>query len=89
MRPTRNQHLAITATVNNLIGPREFDRLCLGMRVELVDDGILYVFVPNEDSAAKIEASYCDDLAAAAEQVLSQPIRIVNVLPMDFSSHQT
>ena len=51
-------------------------------------DGILYVFVPNEDCAAKIEANYSDDLAAAAEQVFSQPIRIVNVLPMDFSSHQ-
>jgi len=55
--------------------------------VERIDDGVLYVFVPNEDCAAKIEANYSDDLAAAAEQVFSQPIRIVNVLPMDFSSH--
>jgi len=46
------------------------------------------VFVPNEDCAAKIEAKYSDDLAAAAEQVFSQPIRMVNVLPTDFSSHQ-
>jgi hypothetical protein len=30
------------------------------------------------------KANYSDDLAAAAEQVFSQPIRIVNVLPMDF-----
>ena len=48
----------------------------------------LPMFVPNEDCAAKIEANYSDDLAVAAEQVFSQPIRIVNVLPMDFSSHQ-
>jgi hypothetical protein len=34
------------------------------------------------------KANYSDDLAAAAEQVFSQPIRIVNVLPMDFSNHQ-
>ena len=56
--------------------------------MERIDDGILYVFVPNNDCAAKIEANYCDDLAAAAEQVFSQPIRIVNVLPMDVSSQQ-
>ena len=87
MHPTRNQQLAIRAILNALIGPGEFDRLCLGMRVECVEDGIPYVFV-NEDGAAKIEANYSDDLAAAAEQVFSQPIRIVNVLPMDFSSHQ-
>jgi hypothetical protein len=58
------------------------------MRVECVEDGILYVFVPNEDCAAKIEANYSDDLAIAADQVFSRPIRIVNVLPMDCSSHQ-
>jgi hypothetical protein len=58
------------------------------MRVERIDDGILYVFVPNEDCAAKIEANYSGDLAAAAEQVFSQPIRIVKVLPMDFSSQK-
>jgi len=39
------------------------------MRVECVEDGILYVFVPNEDCAAKIEANYSDDLAVTAEQV--------------------
>jgi hypothetical protein len=88
MHPTQNQQLAIRAMLNTLIGPSEFDRLCDGMRVERIDDGILYVFVPNEDCAAKIEANYSDDLAAAAEQVFSQPIRIVNVLPMNFSSHQ-
>ena len=88
MHPTQNQQLAIRAMLNTLIGPGEFDRLCNGMRVERTDDGILYVFVPNKDCAAKIEANYCDDLAAAAEQVFSQPIRIVNVLPMDVSSQQ-
>jgi hypothetical protein len=82
MHPTRNQQLAIRAMLYTLIGPG------LGMRVERIDDGILYVFVPDEDCAAKIEANYSDDLAAAAEQVFSQPIRIVNVLPMDFSSRQ-
>ena len=88
MHPTLNQQLAVQAILNTLIGPGEFDRLCLGMRVERIDHGILYVFVSNEDCAAKIEANYSDDLAVAAEQVFSQPIRIVNVLPMDFSNYQ-
>jgi hypothetical protein len=88
MHPSPNQQLAIRAMLSTLIGPGEVDRLCVGMRVERIDDGNLYVFVPNEDCAAKIEADYSDDLAAAAEQVFSQPIRMVNVLPMDPSSHQ-
>jgi len=88
MHPTLNQQLAVQAILNTLIGPGEFDRLCLGMRVERIDHGILYAFVSNEDCAAKIEANYSDDLAVAAEQVFSQPIRIVNVLPMDFSNYQ-
>jgi hypothetical protein len=46
------------------------------------------VFVPNKDCAAKIEANYSDDLAAAAEHVFSEPIQMVNVLPMDSSRHQ-
>ena len=86
MRPTGNQQFAIRTILNTLIGPGEFDRLCLGMQVEWFEDGILYVFVSNEDCAAEIETNHSDDLAAAAEQVFSQPIRIVNVLPMDFSS---
>jgi hypothetical protein len=84
--PTQNQQLAIRAMLNTLIGPGEFDRLCFGLRVGRIDDGILYVFVPTEDCAVKIEANYSDDLAVAAEQVFSQPTRIVNVLPTDFPS---
>jgi hypothetical protein len=36
-----------------------------------------------------MEASFSDDLAVAAEQVLGQPVRTVNVLPMDLSNQQT
>jgi hypothetical protein len=42
----------------------------------------------NENYAAEIEASFSDDLAVAAEQVLGKPVRTVNVLPMDLSSQQ-
>jgi hypothetical protein len=85
MRPTLNQQLAVQATLNTLIGSREFDRLCLGLRVERIDRDILYVFVSNENCAAEIEANYSDELAVAAEQVLGKPVRLVNVLPMGFS----
>jgi hypothetical protein len=88
MHPTRNQQLAVQATLHTLIGPREFDRLCLGMRVERIDHDVLYVVVSNEDCAAEIKANYSDDLAVAAEQVLGKPVRSVNVLPMDFSSRK-
>ena len=88
MHPTRNQQLAVQATLNTLIGPREFDRLCLGMRVERIDHDVLYVFVSNENCAAEIKANYSDDLAVAAEQVLDKPVRLVNVLPMNSSSRK-
>jgi hypothetical protein len=87
MRTNLDQQLAVEATLNALIGQREFDRLCRGMRVH-IDNDILYVFVSNENCAAEIEANFLDDLAVAAEQVLSKPVRIVNVLPIDFSSQQ-
>jgi hypothetical protein len=38
MHPTRNQQLAIRAMLNTLIGPRAFDRLCLGIQVDRIDD---------------------------------------------------
>jgi hypothetical protein len=87
MRINPNQQLAVQTTLDALMGRREFDRLCTGMSVHM-DNGILYVFVSNENCAAEMEASFSDDLAVAAEQVLGQPVRIVNVLPMDLSSQK-
>jgi hypothetical protein len=58
------------------------------MRVERIDHDVLYVFVSDENCAAEIKANYSDELAVAAEQVLDKPVRLVNVLPMDFSSRQ-
>jgi hypothetical protein len=87
MRTNLKQQLAVQVMLNALIGRREFDRLCKGMRVH-IDNNTLYVFVSNENCAAEIEASFSDDLAVAAEQVLGKPVLAVNVLPMDFSSQQ-
>jgi hypothetical protein len=88
MSISQNQQLAVQTTLDALMGRREFDRLCTGMRVHM-DNDILYVFVSNENCAAEMEASFSDDLAVAAEQVLGKPVRAVNVLPMDLSSQQT
>jgi hypothetical protein len=88
MRINPNQQLAVQTRLDALMGRREFDRLCTGMRVHM-DNDILYVFVSNENCAAEMEASFSDDLAVAAEQVLGQPVRTVNVLPMDLSNQQT
>ena len=82
-----NQQLAVQATLDALMGRREFDRLCTGMRVD-IDNDILYVFVSNENCAAEIEANFSDDLAVAAEQVRGKPVRTVNVLPVDLSSQR-
>jgi hypothetical protein len=82
MHTNLDQQLAVQTTLNALIGRREFDRLCSGMRVHM-DNGTLYVFVSNENCVAEIEANFSDDLAAAAEQVLGKPVHTVNVLPMD------
>ena len=53
--------------------------------VSAADEDVLYVFVSNEACAAEIEAIHTDDFALAAEHVLNQPVRCVNVIPYDFS----
>jgi hypothetical protein len=55
MHPTVNQQLAVQATLNNLIGPREFDRLCLRMRVERIDRDILYVSFQTRTAQPKLK----------------------------------
>jgi hypothetical protein len=87
MRINLSQQLAVQTTLDALMGRREFDRLCTGMSVRM-DNDILYVFVSNENCAAEMKASFSDDLAVAAEQVLGKPVRTVNVLPTDLSQQK-
>jgi hypothetical protein len=83
MRPTADQQSALKTFLSSLIGQEQFQRLCSEIQVTFIDDGIVYVFVANEDCAAEIEQNHSEDLAIAAEQVFSQPIRAINVLPVD------
>lgn len=85
MRPTNDQQLAIEAMLNELLGARQYDRLCLGMTVGGMDEDVLYVFVADESCAAEIESDHSDDFAVAAEHVLRRPVRCVNVVPREFS----
>jgi hypothetical protein len=64
---------------------REIYIACELVHIHFVSTGIIW---PRQEANMHPKANYSDDLAAAAEQVFSQPIRIVNVLPMDFSNHQ-
>jgi hypothetical protein len=86
MRPTVDQQSALRTFLSSLIGPEQFQKLCSQIQVTLIDDGIVYVFVANADCAAEIEQYYSEDLAIAAEQVFSRPIRGINVLPVDAST---
>ena len=88
MRPTKDQQLAIEAMLNSLLGAPRYDRLCLGMTIEGMDEDILYVFVSDESRAAEIESDHSDDFAVAAEHVLRRPVRRVNFVPRDYSNSQ-
>jgi hypothetical protein len=85
MRPTPDQQLALEAMLNGFLGAAVYDRLCLGMTVGSIDEGILNIFVSTENCAADIEHNYSDEFAIAAEHVFRLPIRSVNILPRDFS----
>jgi hypothetical protein len=84
MRPTPDQELALEAMLNGFLGAAVYDRLCLGMTMGSIDEGVLTIFVSSENCAADIEHNYSDEFAIAAEQVFRLPIRSVNILPRDF-----
>ena len=86
MRPTGNQQFAIRTILNTLIGPGEFDRLCLGMQVECVEDGFCTCSCQTRPAPQRSKLIIPMIWPPQPKQVFSQPIRIVNVLPMDFSS---
>jgi hypothetical protein len=51
--------------------------LCLGMKVEKMEDDILYVVIPNRLCATEIRSDHSDDFAVAAEHALDRPVRCV------------
>jgi len=85
MIPSKAQQQAIEAKLNFLLGAEEFDRLFLGFICGDVDGDVINVFVENENRAAEIEAKYSWHVAVIVESVLKRPVKLVNVLPKDFS----
>lgn len=77
MRMTQDQRLAMEVMLTNLLGARDYDRLCLGMKVEKMEDDILYVVIPNRLCATEIRSDHSDDFAVAAEHALDRPVRCV------------
>ena len=81
--PTRGQQLALWKMLRSLLGGVDFDRLCPGMKVGTIDDDVLQIFVPTGNFPTDIMLRHSEDFAVAAEYVLGQPIRNVNVLSAD------
>jgi hypothetical protein len=83
MRPTRDQQLAMSAMLRDLLGEHDFERLCVGIKVGDISEDVLQIFVPAEKRATDIKRYYSDDFAVAAEYAIGRPIRTVNVLSAD------
>lgn len=71
------------AMLTNLLGESDFGRLCVGIKVGVIDEDVLQIVVPAENSAADITLYHSDDFAVAAEYALGQPIRMVNIVVAD------
>ena len=83
VRPTSDQQLAMRAMLKNLLGEIDFDRLCVGIKVSGINEGVLQIFVPAENCAADIKLHRSDEFVVAAEYALGLPIRMVNIVAAD------
>jgi len=80
MQATSGQKLTMGKMLKGLLGQSDFNKLCLGIRVEIIGGDVLQVHVPAKNYAAEFAIQHSDDFAVAAEFALGQPIRKVNVL---------
>lgn len=87
--PTSDQKHVMRAMLTNLLGESNFDRICVGMKVGVIDKGVLQIVVPAGSFAADIALCHSDDFAVAAEYALGQPIRMVNVVEADLPPQAT
>ena len=78
--PTSGQELALRKMLRSLLGGVDFDRLWHGIKVGTIDEDVLQIFVPAGNFAADIMLRHSEDFAVAAEYVLGQLIRKVDVL---------
>lgn len=85
MFPSKAQQHAIEAKLNFALGAETYDRLFLGFVCGGVKNGVVDVFVQNEDTAVIVDAEYSWHVAVVVESVLKRPVKRVNVLPRNFS----
>lgn len=75
------QDFAIQAKLAGVIGGLVFFRVFSGVRFAEVDGPLLYVYAPDENTAAEIEDDYSLIIADLASEVLRQLIEVVVVMP--------
>ena len=80
MRLSDTEDHAIQALIGRLTGALVYDRLFAGVRFDEVDEGILFLYVEDEDLADEIELLYTLEIASIAEEVLKRDIDAVMVL---------
>ena len=75
--------------LTNLLGESYFDRICVGIKVGVINEDVLQIVVPAENLGADIALCHSDDFAVAAEYALGQPIRMVNIVAADLQPQAT
>lgn len=83
MNLTREEHFAIEAKLNFMLGVAAYDAVFPGFQIVALENGTLNVFAPTEWSAGLIENRYSYELGMAAESVLRRPVTFINVLPRE------
>ena len=89
VRPTSDQQLAMRAMLTNFLGESDFDRLCVGIKVGVINEDVLMIVVPAGNCATDIKLYHSDDFAVAAEYALGLPIRMVNIVVSDLQPQAT
>lgn len=83
MQLSDTQDHAIQALMGRLIGAKVYDRLFAGVRFDEVEEGVLFLYIEDEDLADEIELIYALEIASIAENILKQDIEAVIVLGRD------
>jgi hypothetical protein len=81
MQLTLVQNQAIQARIAATVGADMFDHVFSGVEFDEVDGDILFVYAPDEETAAEIEDTFALHISILAAGVLNMPIEIVMVLP--------
>lgn len=85
LRPSDCQNFAIQAKLNMIVGAEAYDDLFLGFECGEIIEGIAHIYAKTEYCASRIEAEYAVQVGYAVGSVVNRHIKLVNVLPKDFT----